>query len=232
MFGLWGGAAFFLLIPFPRFNNAHEARDLSRQFGALVPGFARFAYLLFYAPALSALSLDSAAATSSPLNYFSSPAQGRDQRSNPQSKFSAGPLSSPSRRRRRASSSRRCASPAGSESPPLPPTRIVIRGRVLLVQARGPSLGLIVVRARPSEALPYSVAVPGLVGGTPPGEPWYRLSLMYRTGFPVSVRFGVKWAESHILLRARPTSGAASQSLAAAIDAVPTLDVLNILVDI
>ena len=60
----------------------------------------------------------------------------------------------------------------------------------------------------------------GLVGGTPPGEPWYRTSLMYRTGFPVSVRFGVKWAESHILLRARPTSGAASQSLAAAIDAV------------
>ena len=44
---------------------------------------------LFLRPWLSADS----AATSSPLNYFSSPAQGRDQRSNPQSKFSAGPLS-------------------------------------------------------------------------------------------------------------------------------------------
>ena len=175
MFGLWGGAAFFLLIPFPRFNNAHEARDLSRQFGALVPGFARFAYLLFYAPALSALSLDSAAATSSPLNYFSSPAQGRDQRSNPQSKFSAGPLSSPSRRRRRASSSRRCASPAGSESPPLPPTRIVIRGRVLLVQARGPSLGLIVVRARPSEALPHGAPLESVTRNQPTSKQPARL---------------------------------------------------------
>ena len=61
---------------------AHEARDLSRQFGAVVPGFAPgdLHICSFYAPALS---LDSAAATSSPLNYFSSPAQGRDQRSNP-----------------------------------------------------------------------------------------------------------------------------------------------------
>ena len=95
MFGLWGGAAFFLLIPFPRFNNAHEARDLSRQFGACGRVFAQIcssASLLVCSTPL-ALSLDSAAATSSPLNYFSSPAQGRDQRSNPQSKFSAGPLS-------------------------------------------------------------------------------------------------------------------------------------------
>ena len=80
-------------------------------------------------------------------------------------------------------------------------------------------LGLIVVRAGPSEALPYSVAVPGLVDGTPRVSHGIGLQ-MYRTGFPVSVRFGVKWAENHILLRARPTSGAASQSLAAAIDAV------------
>ena len=76
-------------------------------------------------------------------------------------------------------------------------------------------LGLIVVRAGPSEALPYSVAVPGLVDGTPRVSHGIGLQ-MYRTGFPVSVRFGVKWAENHILLRARPTSGAASQSLAAA----------------
>ena len=40
MFRLWGDASFFLLIPFPRLI-AHEARDLSRQFGAVVPGESR-----------------------------------------------------------------------------------------------------------------------------------------------------------------------------------------------
>jgi len=124
----------------------------------------------------------------------------------------------------------------GRTSPPLLDARSWTEAeddavRAAVVQARGPSPGLIVVRARPSEALPYSVAVPGLVDGTPRVSHGIGLQ-MYRTGFPVSVRFGVKWAENHILLRARPTSGAASQSLAAAIDAVPTLDVLNILVDI
>ena len=81
MFGLWGGAAFFLII-------AHEARDLSRQFGAVVPGF----------------------------------------------------------------------EPVCDRRP-----------------------------ASPSEALPYSVAVPGLVGGTPRVSHGIGLQ-MYRTGFPVSVR--------------------------------------------
>ena len=75
MFRFMGRRGFFLLIPFPRFNNAHEAIDLSRQFGAVVPGFEPDLHICsFYA---LALSLDSAAATSSPLNYFSSPAQGR-----------------------------------------------------------------------------------------------------------------------------------------------------------
>ena len=97
MFGLWGGAAFFLLIPFPRFNNRPRGE---RPLEAVWSGGRVFAQICkasttcisaLFTPL--ALSLDSAAATSSPLNYFSSPAQGRDQRSNPQSKFSAGPLS-------------------------------------------------------------------------------------------------------------------------------------------
>ena len=70
-----GRRGFFLLIPFLRFNRPRGERPLEAVWSG-GSGFCgwRFAYLLFYAPALS---LDSAAATSSPLNYFSSPAQAR-----------------------------------------------------------------------------------------------------------------------------------------------------------
>ncbi len=91
MFGLWGGASFFLLsmmITFPRFNRprGETSRGSLERWFRVLPDL----HICSFTPALT---LDSAAATSSPLNYFSSPAQGRDQRSNPQSKFSAGPLS-------------------------------------------------------------------------------------------------------------------------------------------
>ena len=173
-----GDASFFLLITFPRFNRPRG--ETSRgQFGAVVPGFEPDLHICSLRPWLSALD---SAATSSPLNYFSSPAQGRDQRSNPQSKFSAGPLSfcssapyaragvaraaradrvrpaRPARRRRaqaprrfphgrlpRAAAGAALRRVAGVRRPLAlspRPSRIVIRGRVLLVQARGPSPGL------------------------------------------------------------------------------------------
>ena len=139
MFGLWGGAAFFLLIPFPRFNNRPRGE---RPLEAVWSGGRVFAQICkasttcisaLFTPL--ALSLDSAAATSSPLNYFSSPAQGRDQRSNPGRLPRAGAGAA----LRRVAGVRR---PLALSPRPSPPTRIVIRGRVLLVQARGPSPGL------------------------------------------------------------------------------------------